>query len=91
MSNWNSFYGEPFTGRGYFLERFNGSPVIFLVFALGETASPERSIGECGGGKISPKAKASENKGLKCESAKKFLLPVNAHCRYRWPIIYGLC
>jgi len=48
-----------------------------LAFALGETASPERSVGECGGGKISPGAKALENKGLKCESEKKCRLPVN--------------
>ena len=61
------------------MERLNGSPVVFLAFALGETASPERSIGECGGGKISPGAKALENKGLKCESAKKCLLPVNGY------------
>jgi len=55
------------------------APVVFLAFALGETVSPERSIGECGGGKISTGAKASENKGLKCESEKKCLLVVNVH------------
>ena len=59
------------------MERLNGSPLVFLAFALGETASPERSIGECGGGKISPEAKAIENRGLKCESEKKCPLPVN--------------
>ncbi len=61
------------------MERLNGSPVVFLSFAPGETASPERSVGECGGGKISPGAKALENKGLKCESEKKCLLPVNGY------------
>ena len=30
--------------RGYFFERFNGSPVVFPAFAVGETASPERSV-----------------------------------------------
>jgi hypothetical protein len=46
---------------------------------MGETASPERSIGECGGGNISPRAKASENKGLKYGSEKKCPLPVNGY------------
>jgi hypothetical protein len=55
--------GKRLSGRGCFLERPNGSPVVFLAFGSGETASPERSGGECGGGKISPRAKASENKG----------------------------
>jgi hypothetical protein len=44
---------------------------------MGETASPERSVGECGGGKTSPIAKALENKGLKCGSEKKCPLSVN--------------
>jgi hypothetical protein len=61
------------------LEQLNGSPVVFLAFALGETASPERSIGECEGGKTSPKAKASENKGLKCGCEKKCPLPVSGY------------
>jgi hypothetical protein len=58
-------------GQECFLERLNGSPVVFLAFALGETASPECNGGECGGGNISPRAKALENKGLKCGSEKK--------------------
>jgi hypothetical protein len=45
----------------------------------GETASPERSVGECGGGRISPGTKASENKGLKCGSEKKHPLYVNGY------------
>jgi hypothetical protein len=50
-------------------------PVIFLAFAMGETASPERSIGECGGGKTSPKARASENKGLNVEVKRNVPCP----------------
>jgi hypothetical protein len=50
---------------------------------LGETASPECNGGECGGGNISPKAKASENKGLKCESEKKYPLPMNGYDLWR--------
>ena len=61
------------------MERPNGSPVVFLAFALGETAAPECNGGECGGGKISPRAKALENKGLKCGSKKKCPLPVNGY------------
>ena len=53
--------------------------VVFLAFALGETASPERSVGESGGGKISPRAKALENKVLKCGSEKKCPLPVSGY------------
>ncbi len=49
------------------MERFNGSPVVFLAFAMGETASPECNGGECGGGMTSPMAKAPENKGLNVE------------------------
>jgi len=49
-----------------------------LAFAIGETAEPKCNGGECGGGMTSPKAKASENKGLKCESEKKCPLPVNS-------------
>ena len=59
------------------MEQLNGSPVVFLAFALGETASPECNEGECGGGKISPGAKASENKELKYGSEKKYPLPVS--------------
>ncbi len=61
------------------LNSLTEAPVIFLAFAMGETASPERSAGECGGGKTSPKAKALENKGLKCGSEKKCPLPVNGY------------
>ena|GEM_PF-5491385 len=61
------------------MERLNKSPVLFLAFVPGETASPERSVGECGGGKISPRAKASENKGMKCGSEKKCLLSVRGN------------
>jgi len=61
------------------LNSLTEAPVIFLAFAVGETASPERSIGECGGGKTSPKAKALENKGLKCGCEKKCPLPVNGY------------
>jgi hypothetical protein len=64
---------------GHFFELFNGSPVVFLAFAMGKTASPERSAGECGGGKTSPKAKALENKGLKCESEKKCPMSVEGY------------
>jgi len=42
---------------------------------MGETAEPECNKGECGGGKISLMAKASENKGLKCGSEKKHPCP----------------
>ncbi len=55
------------------------APVVFLAFALGETAEPECNGGECGGGMTSPKAKALENKGLKCGSEKKCPLPVNGY------------
>ena len=61
------------------MERLNGSPVVLLAFALGETASPERSTGECGGDKTSPKAKALESKGLKCGCEKKCPLPVSGY------------
>ncbi len=61
------------------MERLNGSPVVFLAFALGETASPECNEGECGGGKISPRTKALENKVLKCGSEKKHPLPVSGY------------
>jgi hypothetical protein len=46
---------------------------------MGETTAPECSAGECGGGKISPRAKASENKWLKCGSEKKCPLLVNGY------------
>jgi hypothetical protein len=49
---------------------------------MGETAEPECNGGECGGGKISPRAKASENKGLKCESEKKCPMSVNGYQEY---------
>jgi len=49
------------------LNSLTEAPVVFLAFAVGETASPERSAGECRGGRTSPRAKALENKGLKCE------------------------
>jgi cytochrome b involved in lipid metabolism len=55
------------------------APVAFLAFPLGETGSPERSAGECGGGQESLEGKALENKGLKCGSEKKCLLPVNGY------------
>jgi hypothetical protein len=61
------------------LERLNEAPVVFLAFGMGETALPERSVGECGGGKISPGAKALENKGLKCGSEKKHPLSVDGY------------
>jgi len=64
---------------GYFFEQVNGSPAVFLAFAMGETSSPERSGGECRGGKTSPMSKASENKGLKCGSEKKYPLSVDGH------------
>ena len=44
---------------------------------MGETASPERSAGECRGGRTSPRAKALENKGLNGGSEKKCPLSVN--------------
>ena len=53
------------------------APVVFLAFAVGETASPERSAGECRGGRTSPRAKALENKGLNGGSEKKCPLSVN--------------
>jgi len=46
---------------------------------MGETASPERSAGECGEGNIFPRAKALENKRLKCGSEKKCPLLVNGY------------
>ena len=52
------------------LNSLTKASIVFLAFALGETASPERSIGECEGGKISLRAKALENKRLKCGSEK---------------------
>jgi hypothetical protein len=61
------------------LNSLTEAPVIFLAFVMGETAEPECNGGECGGGKTSPRAKASENKGLKCGSEKKFTLPVNGY------------
>jgi hypothetical protein len=76
------------------LERLKGSPVIFLAFVLGETAEPECSGGECGGGKTSPRARASENKGLKCGSEKKCPLPVNGYVSINmetYRIIQGIC
>jgi hypothetical protein len=66
-------------GRGCFLERLNGSPVVFLAFVLRETASPECNGGECRGGRNPPRAKALENKGLKYESEKKYPLPINGY------------
>lgn len=61
------------------MEQLNKSPAFFLAFVPGETASPEYNGGECGGGKISPRAKALENKGMKCGSEKKCLLSVNGY------------
>jgi hypothetical protein len=40
------------------IEQLNGSSIVFLAFAMGETASPNRSVGECKGGMKSPKAKS---------------------------------
>jgi hypothetical protein len=64
-------------GQGHFFEQLNESSVVFLALLLGETASPECNGGECRGSKTSPRAKALENKGLKCGSEKKCPLPVN--------------
>jgi hypothetical protein len=75
------FFNRSRTG-GCFFEQLNGSPVVFLAFAMGETASPEYNGGECGGGMTSPKAKASENKQLKCESEKKCPMSVNGYKFY---------
>jgi len=61
--------------EGVSLNSLTKASIVFLVFALGETASPECNGGECGGGKISPGAKASENEGLKCGSEKKCPCP----------------
>ena len=36
------------------LNSLTKAPVVFLAFAVGETASPERSAGECRGGKTPP-------------------------------------
>jgi hypothetical protein len=45
------------------LNRLTEAPAVFLAFAMGETASPERSIGECGGGKTSPQGKSLRKQG----------------------------
>jgi len=42
---------------------------------MGETASPEYNGGECGGGMTSPKAKASENRGLNVEVKRNVPCP----------------
>jgi hypothetical protein len=37
----------------------------------------------------SPKAKASENKGLKCGSEKKYLLSVNGYVKFLYNILFS--
>jgi hypothetical protein len=68
-------YFELFTGKGCFFEQFNGSSIIFLAFAMGETASPESSAGECGGGKHPTGQKPQKIRGWSVEVKRNIPCP----------------
>jgi len=58
-------------------KRFASAPQVFLAFAVGETASPERSVRRMRRGQNSPMSKALRKQGAEVLSEKKYPLPVN--------------
>jgi len=55
--------GNRSLGGDISLNSLTEAPVVFPAFAVGETASPERSAGECRGGSTSPMSKALRKQG----------------------------